>query len=169
MMSALTPNNLLNHWQGHRRLTRRAIEAFPEDQLFSFSVGGMRPFGEMIKEMIRLVPEMINVARGTADGKWNASDDEASLTKAELLTPWDERTEEINALWLQIPPERFLETVTAFGQWTAPVYDLILYAVDNEVHRRGQGYGYLRALSVERLLHMQQSLPVNGLSHFPAR
>ena len=109
----------------------------------------MRPFGEMIKEMIRLVPEMINVARGTADGKWNASDDEASLTKAELLTLWDERTEEINALWPQIPPERFQETVTAFGQWTAPVYDLILYAVDNEVHHRGQGYVYLRALSVE--------------------
>ena len=39
--------------------------------------------------------------------------------------------------------------VTAFGQWTAPVYDLILYAVDNEVHHRGQGYVYLRALSVE--------------------
>ena len=89
-MPALTPDNLVNHWQGHRRLTRRVIEAFPEDQLFSFSIGGMRPFGEMIIEMIRLVPEMINVARGTADGKWNASDDKVSLTKAELLTRWDE-------------------------------------------------------------------------------
>jgi len=29
---------LLEHWQGHRRLTRRVIEAFPEDQLFSFSI-----------------------------------------------------------------------------------------------------------------------------------
>ena len=36
--------SLLEHWQGHRRLTRRVIEAFPEDKLFSYSFGGMRPY-----------------------------------------------------------------------------------------------------------------------------
>ena len=40
----ISPADLLHHWQGHRRLTRRVIEAFPEDKLFSFSVGGMPPF-----------------------------------------------------------------------------------------------------------------------------
>lgn len=38
---------LLEHWQGHRRLTRRVIEAFPADRLFSYSIGNMRPFGAM--------------------------------------------------------------------------------------------------------------------------
>ena len=38
----ITAEQLLEHWQGHRRLTRRAIEAFPEDKLFSYSIGGMR-------------------------------------------------------------------------------------------------------------------------------
>ena len=33
-VSAVTPEGLLAHWQGHRRLTRRLIEAYPEDQLF---------------------------------------------------------------------------------------------------------------------------------------
>jgi uncharacterized damage-inducible protein DinB len=28
----------LAHWQGHRRLTRRVIELFPEDKLFAFSI-----------------------------------------------------------------------------------------------------------------------------------
>ena len=58
-------------------------------------------------------------------------------------------TPEIDALWAQIPPERFQETMTAFGQYTAPLYDLLLYCIDNEVHHRGQGYVYLRALGVE--------------------
>jgi hypothetical protein len=40
----INPEEFLNHWQGHRRVTRRIIEAFPEDKLFSYSVGGMRPF-----------------------------------------------------------------------------------------------------------------------------
>ena len=43
---------LLEHWQGHRRLTRRVIEAFPADRLFSYSIGNMRPFGAMAMEMI---------------------------------------------------------------------------------------------------------------------
>ena len=43
---------MLRHWQGHRNLTRRVIEAFPEDKLFSHSIGGMRPFAHMVMEMI---------------------------------------------------------------------------------------------------------------------
>lgn len=40
-----TPAELLEHWQGHQRLTRRTIEVFPEDQLFSFTPAPpMRPY-----------------------------------------------------------------------------------------------------------------------------
>ena len=52
-------------------------------------------------------------------------------------------------LWPQIPPERFQETMTAFGKYPGRVYDLLLYAIDNEIHHRGQGYVYLRALGIE--------------------
>ncbi len=31
----MRPADLLEYWQGHRRLTRRVIEAFPDDQLFT--------------------------------------------------------------------------------------------------------------------------------------
>jgi uncharacterized damage-inducible protein DinB len=146
---ALTPANLLDHWQGHRRLTRRVIEAFPEEHLFDFSIGGMRPFGVMTREMIRLAAEMLFVATGAGQGAWDDKDDTTVLTRTELLALWDACTEEMNTLWLQIPSERYQETVTAFGQWTAPIFDLILYAIDNEVHHRGEGSVYLRALGIE--------------------
>ena len=56
--SFITPDALLAHWQGHRRLTRRVIDAFPDDQLFTFSVGGMRPFGALALEMLTMaVPD----------------------------------------------------------------------------------------------------------------
>ena len=42
-----TPQQLLTHWQGHRGLTRKMIEAFPDDKLFTYSIGGMRPFSEL--------------------------------------------------------------------------------------------------------------------------
>jgi uncharacterized damage-inducible protein DinB len=30
-----------------------------------------------------------------------------------------------------------------------PVHSLLFYIIDNEVHHRGQGYVYLRALGIE--------------------
>jgi len=142
----ITPDGLLAHWQGHRRLTRRVIEAFPEDKLFSFSVDGMRPFGALALEMLTMAVPMV---QGAVSGDWNTSSSRDSRPKAELLRQWDESTEQLNALWSQIPPQRFRETRTAFGQYPGVLHDLILYVIDNEIHHRGQGYVYLRALGIE--------------------
>jgi uncharacterized damage-inducible protein DinB len=66
-----------------------------------------------------------------------------------VLGLWDEATEQLDTLWPQIPPVRFHETLTAFGQWPGVLHDLILYVIDNEIHHRGQGYVYLRALGID--------------------
>jgi hypothetical protein len=52
--TAIPPDALPDHWQGHRRLTRKMIEAYPEDKFINYSVGGMRPFSGFVMEMIRL-------------------------------------------------------------------------------------------------------------------
>jgi hypothetical protein len=127
-------------------LTRRVIEAFPDDKLFSFSLGGMRPFGAMAMEMLTMAVPMV---QGAISGDWNASRDRDPRPKQEVLRLWDESTAKLNSLWPQIPPQRFRETLTAFGQFPGALHDLILYVVDNEIHHRGQGYVYLRALGIE--------------------
>jgi uncharacterized damage-inducible protein DinB len=137
---------MLDHWQGHRRLSRRVLEAFPEDQLFEFSIGGMRTFGDLAKEMLAMAAPM---ARGVATGEWGEYATGEAKSKQDLLRRWDESTKEIDEHWPQIPLERFHETVTAFGQFTDTAYNLLLYVIDNEVHHRGQAYVYLRALGVE--------------------
>lgn len=142
----ITPDALLAHWQGHRRLTRRVIDAFPEDKLFSFSVGGMRPFGELAMEIVTMGVPMV---RGAVSGDWSTSWSREPRPKQEVLRLWDESTEQLEELWRQIPPQRFQETLTAFGQYTDALHNLILYVIDNEIHHRGQGYVYLRALGIE--------------------
>jgi uncharacterized damage-inducible protein DinB len=144
-MPFITPDALLAHWQGHRRLTRRVIDAFPEDKLFTFSLGGMRTFGELAMEIITMGVPMV---RGAVSGEWSASMSRDPRPKEEVLRLWDESTEQLDALWRQIPPQRFQETLTAFGQYTDVLHNLILYVVDNEIHHRGQGYVYLRALGI---------------------
>lgn len=148
VVPVLTSEELLQQWQGHRRLTRRAIEAFPEDKLFSFSIGGMRTFSELAMEMLKIAAP---VAHGIATGKWEewSEDHSGPKTKAELLALWDESTAAIDRVWPTIPPDRFRKVDKAFGQWEGKGIDTILYAIDNEIHHRGQGYVYLRALGIE--------------------
>ena len=142
----ITPEGLLAHWQGHRRLTRRVIDAFPDDQLFTFSLGGMRPFGVLALEVVTMTAPMI---RGVVAGDWSMSTSRDPRPKREVLRLWDEATDQLNSLWPQIPPQKFMETLTALGQYTGVTHDLILYVIDNEIHHRGQGYVYLRALGIE--------------------
>ena len=142
----ITPDALLAHWQGHRRLTRRVIEAFPEDQLFTYSVGGMRPFGALTLEMISMGVPML---RGFVSGDWKSTVNRDPRPKQELLRLWDADTAELDKLFPQIPAERFDKTETAFGQYTDTLHNLILYVIDNEIHHRGQGFVYLRSLGVQ--------------------
>ena len=143
----ITPEELLRHWQGHRALTRRLIDAFPEDKLFSFSLGGMRPFADLTREFLHMsVPTL----RGLATGEWTSGASAKELsTKADLLARWDEDTKDIDRVWPTVPMHRWQEVDKAFGQWEGPGYSLLLYIIENEIHHRGQGYVYLRALGIE--------------------
>ena len=106
----ITPDALLSHWQAHRRLTRRVIDAFPEDKLFTFSIGGMRTFGELSLELLTMALPM---ARGIATSEWDQSFDRTPRPKAEILRAWDEDTPRIDASWKTIPAEKFHETAMA--------------------------------------------------------
>lgn len=148
----ITPAILKEHWQGHRRLTRRVIEAFPEDKLFTFSIGGMRTFGAIAIEMLTMAKPGVH---GIATGEWLQFEEmekgvkENIKTKADVLRLWDEATEYIETMWPKIKPERWLEEDKAFDTYGGPVYWFLHYFVDNEIHHRGQGYVYLRALGIE--------------------
>ena len=154
--TVITPQELLDHWQGHRRLTRRLIDAFPDDQLFAFRVEPMRPFGLIAMEIVSMAAPMARaLATGESgparhhDASWVQAVTRHARPKAELLRLWDESTEQIDALWSQIPPGRFRETITVFGQFTGVASGLLLYVIDNEIHHRGQGYVYLRHLGID--------------------
>jgi uncharacterized damage-inducible protein DinB len=150
---SITTDAMLAHWQGHRGLTRRVIDAFPEDKLFSYSIGGMRTFALLALELLDIAEDGI---AGMATNNWvpmnelkHISGARIPKTKAELLQAWDKATEDINNYWPQITPERFHETTVVFGQFQQTVYEALNYFIDNENHHRGQGYVYLRALGIE--------------------
>ncbi|MDE5430047.1 DinB family protein [Elizabethkingia meningoseptica] len=143
----INTQDLLKNWLGHRALTRRVIEKFPEKELFEFTIGGMRPFSDMVKELL-------SIAGPGLEGIVNKSEEAYNHnlplnTKAELLAKWDEETPKIIQLYNQIPEEDFQKVYNLFGQFEFPVKDNILYFIDNEIHHRGQGYVYLRALGIE--------------------
>lgn len=143
----ITKEALLKHWQGHRSLTRRVIEVFPDDAFYTFSLGGMRPFAELVWEMLYIEGPGI---KGIASGEWKGFKNlTLPKTKKEVLQLWDEGTDQINQLWDGIPLSRFQEEEKAFDMYEGMIIDHLLYFIDNEIHHRGQAYVYLRSLGVE--------------------
>ena len=143
----LDRDQLLAHWQGHRNLTRKTIEKFPESEFFTFSIGGMRPFSELIKELITIaVPGLEGIVNKTEE----PFDHNIKVeSKEEFLKLWDEQTPRITELYNQIKDEEFQEITNLFGQYKDINYNNILYFIDNEIHHRAQAFVYLRALGIE--------------------
>ncbi len=139
---------LLQHWLGHRKLTRKLIEVFPEKEFFEFSIGGMRPFAKLVEEMLAIaVPGLRQIVTGNPEEFKEHFDHNNS--KDSMLALWDQATTDIEKYWPLIPAERFNEEVVTFGLYPGTVLSSILYFIDNEIHHRGQAYVYLRALGVE--------------------
>ena len=144
----ISSQELLDHWQGHRALTRRTIEAFPEDAFFSHTIGGMRTFAEMVMELLGIAgPGIKEIATGIS-APLNEHLEHGNK-KDRLLELWDKATVEINTYWAQIKEEQFQQNIKIFGQYEGTVMSSILYFIDNEIHHRGQGYVYLRSLGIE--------------------
>ena len=149
--TAISIEQLFEHWQGHRNLTRRVITTFPDDQFFTYSIGGMRPFSDLALEMLDMAEGM----EGIVTGKWKTMAELSHVgenrpkTKEEILERWDAATRQINELWPALTAERLQQMDKAFGMYEGPVYSTLLYFIDNEIHHRGQGYVYLRSLGVE--------------------
>lgn len=144
--TVVTPAEFLTHWQGHRRLTRKMFEAFPEGKLFTYSLGGMRTFGEMGNEFLGMA---LPTVRGMTTLTWEQFEFAKPTNKQELLAEWDAQTAKLDEEFPRIPVGRFSETMKAFGQWEMKGFQLLFYVLENEVHHRGQGYVYLRSLGIE--------------------
>ncbi|MDZ4793127.1 MAG: DinB family protein [Bacteroidota bacterium] len=85
-----------------------------------------------------------------ATGTWEKWADASKVTsKIEQLELCDKATDAINRLWPNIPEHRWEEKDTAFGQWPGAGNSFIFYYINVEIHHRGQGYVYLRSLSIE--------------------
>ncbi len=146
--SVLSSSELLAHWQGHRSLTRKMIEAFPEKEMFEYSLGGMRTFANLVAELLAIAaPGIQQIATGETPQLDEAIDFEKS--KAKMLELWDESTDLINQYWAELTDDKFAAEILSFGQFPGTGLSSILYFTDNEIHHRGQAYVYLRTLNVE--------------------
>lgn len=145
------PAALLEQWEGNRRLTLRVARAFPADRLCAFApVAPLRPFGAMLDELARI---QLAYMRGLAEDRWawDAQDPPQASDAAGAIAFLEEASDYTRRVWgrmsaatlLTPRPDPFF-----FGADKRP-YDWLLYCVENEIHHRGQGYVYLRALGIE--------------------
>ena len=146
--SIVSSSELLQHWQGHRKLTRQVIEVFPEKEFFEYSLGNMRTFAGIVQELLAIAaPGIREIVNGETETLKEHI--EEANSKENILRLWDKATDDINSYWAQLPDEKFHERIRTFGQYEGTVWSSIFYFIDNEIHHRGQGYVYLRTLGIE--------------------
>lgn len=145
MKELLTPEALLTNLKDVRALTRNVIEAFPEKELFEFSVANLRPFSQMVEEFLMITNYIFTETLHEKHTPFY-TEGQFPTTKAEVLALWDRATEIIDREWTKVgdytQPLTIYQMTFSFAQW-------ILYFIENESHHRGQGYTYLRALNIE--------------------
>lgn len=149
MGELLTPASLLEMMEGNRRLTLRTIEAFPEEALFRFKAAeAMRPFADMVKEILDIEDGYV---RGVATGEWVFNPHKGLNTKQALLDACAAVRRRTLELWPKITVERLLaeESDPFFEPTPQTNLSRFIYALENEIHHRGQGYTYLRMLGIE--------------------
>ncbi len=147
MSELLSKEKLLEHWQGHRRLTLRTLEAYPQDQLASYKVEGMRTFAELLWELLNVETA---VFQGLATGEWTWEPTYDGLeTKAELLHAFGEVQERTKEIYASLDTAKFQLVETDAWGMTASNLERIFYVIDNEIHHRSQGFVYLRLLGLE--------------------
>jgi len=144
----VTPEELAAHWNGHRGLTRKLIEAFPEKEFFDYSIGGMRPAAQLIQEMMDVSTGGVREMAGGLAGDV-AGHAVKTTTIAEALDLWDKDTAELLENLAKIPVEKYHDRILSFGQYEGTIWGNIFYFLDNEIHHRAQAYVYLRSLGVE--------------------
>lgn len=143
----LTSHQLLELWLGNRQLTMRVLDAFPEKELFEFSIGGMRTAADMAGELLQMGGVMV---QGVATGEWaELKGENPHQDKASLLAAWQDDLSAIRSGLPQVTADQFRAEHTAFGFYTTSGLNQFLYSLENETHHRGQMYVYLRALGIE--------------------
>ena len=144
----ITPTELVKHWEGHRKLTRKLIDAFPEKEFFEYSIGGMRPAAQFVQEMMDVSTGGVREMAGGIAGDV-AGHAVKTTTIADALTQFDESTAELLENLAKIPVDKYHDRILSFGQYEGTIQENILYFLDNEIHHRGQAYVYLRSLGIE--------------------
>ena len=145
MKELLTPEALLTNLKDVRALTRNVIEAFPEKELFEFSVANLRPFSQMVEEFLMITNYIFTETLHEKHTPFY-TEGQFPTTKAEVLALWDKVTEILDREWKEVGD--YTQSLTIY-QMTFSFAQWILYFIENESHHRGQGYTYLRALGIE--------------------
>ncbi|OZA55764.1 MAG: hypothetical protein B7X75_07050, partial [Sphingobacteriales bacterium 39-40-5] len=133
IVTVINPSELLDHWQGHRGLTRRVIEAFPEKEFFEYSIGGMRPAAQLIQEIMDVSTGGIREMAGGEAGEI-AGHTVKATSIADTLAIWDENTAELFENLAKIPADKFHDRILSFGQYEGTIWENIFYFLDNEIH-----------------------------------
>jgi uncharacterized damage-inducible protein DinB len=145
-MNVLSLEGFAKHFAGHRELTLKLVDAFPEEALSSHHAPEMRTFLDILKEIYQVE---VYTMHGILSKEWFYADIQVPFsTKTEIMAAFDALNTQTAAQWASITAERLNSVEKCLWMESASNTVRLMYMLDNEIHHRAQGYVYLRELGV---------------------
>jgi len=137
-------NNFLRYWHNVRRLTIRLIDEFPDDSFDYRPAPEIMTVAQLFKHIIQAE---IYIREGFLTNNWQVPEIPGNNMFVKDLLKDKLKLENQKSIKLlsDIPEGRFLKIrETPLGKVSGEI--LLLVAIDEEIHHRGNLYTYLRCL-----------------------
>lgn len=140
----MNKNAILRYWSNVRQLTIKLLDEFPRESFDYRPAPEIMTVSQLFKHILKVE---IYIRNGFLDNQWDTPDELGSnMFEKELLRDRlkveNQKTMQILA---EVPDGRFMKIrETPFGKVSGEI--LLLVAIDEEIHHRGNLYTYLRCL-----------------------
>lgn len=140
----MNKNVFLRYWQSVRQLTLKLLDEFPREAFDFRPAPEVMTVSQLFKHILKVE---IYIRNGFLNNEWDTPDELGSnMFEKELLRD-RLRIENQKTMQLlsELPDGRFMKIrETPFGKISGEI--LLMVAIDEEIHHRGNLYTYLRCL-----------------------
>jgi uncharacterized damage-inducible protein DinB len=143
----MTKSQVLKYWVNVRKLTMKTFDLFPEDKFDYRPMSDVRSVAEQFDHI--LICELYSRI-GLLMHEWSIApfSGDRDLSHSHLRNKLIREHEKTIGMLRLLPEGQFMKLYeTPFGGITGEV--IVLEAIDEEIHHRGNLYTYLRMLNIE--------------------
>lgn len=142
---------MMNHWLRHRRVLEELLKTIPDEQIGYKPWDGAMALGELAQHIAASADMFVALAK-TGDQEIKPPEPADCKTMEEVRRIVTEYTEKTRATFASLTDEELeIHYDSPHPNFRGPRKNLLLIAIDHEIHHKGQLFVYARMIGTKDL------------------